>query len=173
MEQQPGWPPAAARPAAPSFSGGPARPTSMTTAGIFLIVLGVPVGLIGLLAGLAGLAFPSIRSSPEIVDQLGALPEGLGIFMLVLGVVLLAWGVTEVLAGAFVMQRRGWARIAGIVVGILGTLAGISLSLPNQAGVNYVALVIGLLFGGGHAYAVWVLVRGGDWFTPGELPPPA
>jgi hypothetical protein len=168
MEQQPGMPPG---PAAPPYSAtAPTRPAPITLAGVFLIVLGVVIGLFGLLVGLVGLAFPSIRTSPEIVDQLGALPEGLGTFMLVLGVVLLAWGVTEVLAGIYAMQRRGWARIAGIVVGILGTLAGISLGLPSPAGVNGVATSIGLLLAGAHAYAIWVLVRSGAWFNPAGPP---
>lgn len=134
-------------------------------AGVFLIVLGVLIGFAGLLFALVGAAFPAMRESPDLVDQLGPLPESFGVFILVLGLVLLGWGVMEVLAGAFVMRRRTWARIAGIVTGILGALAGLAGSLPGDTGANVVAISISLLFLGAHVYAIWVLVRAGAWFS--------
>jgi hypothetical protein len=143
----------------------PPRPSSVTVAGVFLIVLGVLIGLFGLLFALVGVAFPAMRESPDLVEQLGPLPESFGTFILALGLVLLAWGVVGVLAGVYVMQRRTWARIAGIVVGVLGALAGLASSLPPATGANVAVIIISLLFLGAHVYVIWVLVRAGAWFS--------
>jgi hypothetical protein len=163
---QPAWPPAAPpAPSAPPAPAAPRRPGSVTASGVLLIVLGLLIALFGVMAAIVGAALPALRSSPDFIDQVGTLPESFGTFVLLLGAILLAWGVAEVLAGAFVLQRRTWARIAGIVVGILGALAGLAGSLPGQDGVNVLGLAISLLWVAAHVYAILVLIRVGAWFS--------
>jgi hypothetical protein len=73
--------------------------------------------------------------------------------------------VLEILAGSFVLGRRSWARITAIVLAILGTLAGVALSLQGEAGINLVRITFLLAFTGGHAFTVWALSRTGAWFA--------
>jgi hypothetical protein len=129
-----------------------------------LMIFGVMLGLFGLVFTLFGATFSTLRLQPELIDQLGPLPESFGGFILGFGLVILAWGVLEVVAGGFVLRRRGWARITAIVLAILGTLAGLALSLPRE-GTNPVGLTITLVFMGGHAFAIWALSRSGTWFS--------
>jgi hypothetical protein len=129
-----------------------------------LMILGVILALFGLVFTLFGAMFGTLRLQPEMIDQLGPLPESFGGFILGFGLVILTWGVLEVVTAAFVLQRRTWARITAIVLAILGTLAGLALSLPRE-GTNPVGLTITLAFMGGHAYAIWALSRSGTWFS--------
>lgn len=129
------------------------------------MVFGVMLALFGLVFTLFGAMFGTLRLQPELIDQLGPLPDSFGIIILGIGLVILIWGVLEVVAAAFVLRRRSWARITAIVLATLGTLAGLALSLPGKGGVNSVGLAITLAFMGGHAFAVWALSRNGTWFS--------
>jgi hypothetical protein len=137
----------------------------VTISAVMLMIFGVMLALFGLVFTLFGAMFDTLRLQPELIDQLGPLPDSFGGFILGFGVVILIWGVLEVVAAAFVLQRRSWARIAAIVFGILGTLAGLALSLPGGGGVNPVGLTITLAFMGGHAFATWALASSGSWFS--------
>jgi hypothetical protein len=137
----------------------------VTISAVTLMVLGVMLALIGFFFTLFGALFGTLRLQPEMIDELGPLPESFGIFILGFGLVILIWGVLEVVAAAFVLQRRSWARITAIVLAILGTLAGLALSLPGEGGVNPVGLTITLAFMTGHAYAIWALGRSGTWIS--------
>jgi hypothetical protein len=136
----------------------------VTASAVTLMVFGVMLALFGLVFTLFGAMFSELRLRPELIDQLGPLPESFGAFLFGFGLVILAWGVLEVVAAAFVLGRRSWARITAIVLAILGTLAGLALSLPRE-GANAVGLTITLVFMGGHAYAIWALSRNGSWFS--------
>ena len=170
MDQPPAASPAASVDAQPAQTAPvmapPPRPSSVAAAGVFLIVLGVLIGLIGLLLVGIGLVWPAVRNQPELVTEAGRLPESFGIFMLVVGLILLAWAMADVVAGIFLMQRRQWARIAGIVTGAMGGLVGIPFMLPTDAGVNVAGLVVALPLAGGHLYAMWVLIGAGRWYAP-------
>ncbi|HYN63963.1 MAG TPA: hypothetical protein VES36_05110 [Candidatus Limnocylindrales bacterium] len=137
----------------------------MTLSAVLLMVFGVVLTVFGLVFSLFGALFDTIRLEPELVDELGPLPESFGAFILGFGLIVLAWGALEVVAAAFVLRRRTWARITAIVLAILGTLAGLALSLPGQGGVNPVGIAVTLAFMGGHAFAIWALSRNGTWFS--------
>jgi hypothetical protein len=143
----------------------------VTIAGLLMVIFGSLIGLLGLLCVAAGAAIPALRQAPEIAEQLASVPAGFEIVAVVLGIVLLTWGVTQAVAGVFVMRRRTWARIAGIVVGILGALIGLAGSLPASVDANPVGPVIFALFGGAHVYAMWVLIRSAEWFAAVERAP--
>jgi hypothetical protein len=141
-----------------------ARPAPVTLSVVLLIIFGAMLALFGLVFVLVGAMFGTLRVQPEMVDQLGPLPESFGGVILGLGLVVLVWGALEVIAAAFVLRRHSWARITAIVLAILGALAGLALSLPGER-VNPVGMTVTLAFMGGHAFAIWALSRSGSWFS--------
>jgi hypothetical protein len=152
-------------------NGEPERPAAVTVAAVLLMVFGSLIGLLGLLCVVAGAAIPALRQAPDVAEQLASVPEAFGMVAIVMGSILLTWGVTQVLAGVFVMRGRTWARIAGIVVGILGALTGLAGSLPASVDANPVGPIIFAVFGGVHVYAIWVLIRSAAWFASVERAP--
>jgi hypothetical protein len=156
------WP-ATAPVAAPRT--GPPRPGVITAAAIVLIVFGVLIALFGLLFVLAGALFPAIRESPELESQLGSVPASFGTFILVVGFILAAWGILQVVAAGFVLSRRTWARITAMILAILGALIGLATILPGEAGLTAVGATLSLLFVAGHGFAIWALASQGRWFT--------
>lgn len=141
------------------------RPGAITATGIILIIFGVLFTLFGLLFMLAGAVFPTLRDSPEFAGQFGSLPASFGTFVLVVGAVLAAWGVLEIVAAIFVLSGRTWARITAMVLAILGALISLGSLIPGPDGLSPVSAVISALFVGGHAFAIWALVSHGRWFA--------
>jgi hypothetical protein len=155
-------------PVAPSNDDGTqrgTRPGLVTVSAVTLMVFGVMLALFGLVFTLFGATFGTLRLQPELIEELGPVPESFGIFVLGFGLVVLVWGVLQVVSAAFVLRRRGWARVTAIVLAILGTLAGLALSLPAQGGINPVGLTLTLAFMSGHAFAIWALGSSGSWFS--------
>jgi hypothetical protein len=140
----------------------------VTAASIGLIVLGTIFALFGLACVLAGALWDSLMEQPEFADQIGAVPDGFATLVLVLGVILLTWGVLEILAGSFALARHAWARIAAIILGILGVLAGLATLLGGNStafGVGFSAVLVA-----GHAFAIWAMASSGRWFSRDEGP---
>lgn len=137
------------------------RPGHVTAAAIALIVLGVIVGLVAVLLLVIGLTFETLVSEPVFNDQLGDVsPEAGGVFV-VMGFLFLGHGVLQVVSGIFILPGRAWARITGLVAGVLGTLLALIGVLPGQAGgVNIFFMLILIAY----VYAVWVLISSGGWF---------
>src|SRR6476620_11336591 len=74
----------------PGYGGPPPRPTGVTLAAIYLIVMGILIGLVGGCAAVGGAAFGSLGAGTEnsgAFGALGAFLAGLGIFILILGVI--------------------------------------------------------------------------------------
>jgi hypothetical protein len=140
----------------------PQRPGSVTTAAVLLIVLGVLVALFGLLSLFAGAVFPSLADSPEFREQFGEMSPALGGLFLVFGGVLLAYGVIEVVTGIFLLPGRGWARITGLIVAVLGILFSLLGVLPGEDGAGVSILFVVLL--AAYGYVAWVLASTGSWF---------
>lgn len=159
----PGWgyPEGYLPPAAPPPL--PTRPAQVTAAAVILIVLGVLVALFGALSLLAGAVFPSISESAEFRDQFGDISSALGGLLLVFGVLLLGFGVLQVVTGIFVLPGRPWARIAGLVLAVLGTLFSLVGVLPGEgsAGGSVVFGVLLLAYG----FSAWALASKGWWFA--------
>ena len=166
----PAWPPpppATAWPTAAPIAAavGPPRPGAITAAAILLIIFGVVLALLGLLVMLGGALFPALKDSPELAGQLGAVDDSFGVFILVLGVIMAAWGGLQVVAAIFVLSRRTWARITAMILAILGALIGLATIIPGENGLSPVGATISLLFVGGHAFAIWALSSQGRWFS--------
>jgi len=160
---EPGWgyPPGYVPPVPPPPV--PQRPGSVTAAAVILIVLGVIVALFGALSLFAGAVFPSVADSPEFREQFGDVSEALGGLFLVVGVIVLAYGVTEVLTGIFALSGRAWARISGLIVAVLGILFSLLGALPGEAGVGTSIVFVTLL--AAYGFVAWVLASTGSWFS--------
>jgi hypothetical protein len=134
----------------------------VTLGGIYLIVMGVLISLVGGCATIGGAAFGQIGSgttSASAFGGIGAFLAGLGIFILILGII-------SIVAGAGVMGPRGWARWLGIVISvifaILLILGGLgSLTAQNGMGGAIGSLVVGVLY----ALTAYALIAAGSYFS--------
>ncbi len=159
---EPGWgyPPGYVPPPPPPPTQ--ARPGSVTASAAILIALGVLVSLFGLLSLFAGAVFPSVADSPEFRQQFGDLSGALGGLLLALGVIVLAYGVLELLTGIFLLSGRGWARISGLVVAVLGIMFSLLGILPGEGGAG--ASIVFVILLAAYGYVAWVLASTGSWF---------
>ncbi|HVM24125.1 MAG TPA: hypothetical protein VM253_01835 [Candidatus Limnocylindrales bacterium] len=140
----------------------PTRPGTVTAAGIILIVLGAFTLLLGLLlligvglfAGAAG-AIPAEAEMPGIGGLMGAFAGAIFIFTLIV----VGFGVLQLLSGIKVLGGRNWARITGIVVAALGAL----FALAGLGGEGGQVFSLALLVANG--FVVWVLATTGRWFA--------
>lgn len=164
-QQQPQWTPPPQQPqgwGGPGYGGPPPRPTGVTLAAIFLIVMGVLVALVGGCAAVGGAAFGQLGSGTDssgVFGAAGAVLAGLGIFILVLGIL-------SIVAGAGALGGKGWGRWLGVVVSvifaILLILSGLgSMTGQNGAGFGIGTLVTGVLY----ALSAYALIAAGQFFA--------
>jgi hypothetical protein len=115
----------------PTWSAEP--PTSASAsgvivgAGVILLVIAALLGLLGVLALLGGAIMGQLSSisapgSGLTQEQIDALSSVGRTFIFVFGGIALAIGLAHLLSGIGVLRRRGWARILGLVMGVLGIL---------------------------------------------------
>lgn len=164
-QSQPQWTPPPQQPTGwggPGYAGPPVRPTGVTLAAIYLIVMGVLTSLVGGCATVGGAAFGQIGSgttSSGPFGALGAILAGIGIFILILGIV-------GIVAGAGVLGGKSWGRWLGIIISvifaILLVLGGVtSLTATNGMTSGITTLVIGALY----ALTAWALIQAGAYFA--------
>ena len=119
-------------PPAPEPIAVPRRSGWVTTAAVVLFVAGALSGLVGLVFLILGLAGGSALT--ELMTGQPGLPDELDVeamsgvvtgVMVVIGVITLAWATAHVAAGVGILAGRGWARITGMVVSILGFLVSL------------------------------------------------
>src|SRR3954452_907947 len=147
--QQPQWTPPPQQPVGwggPGYGGPPARPTGVTLAAIYLIVMGILIALVGggpaAVGGVVGTADPQDQI-PGLASIGGAI-AAVGIFIVVIGIL-------AIVAGAGALGGKGWGRWLGVVISIIFAilllLSGLG-GLTNNSGVRggVVALVLGVLF---------------------------
>jgi hypothetical protein len=142
------------------------RTTLAMAAGILLLIGGIGGILLGLLIAVVGstvisnLNFDQYGPFPELrgADP-GAVAGGVVVFF---GVIVAAYSVAYLLAGIGVLRTSNWARVLGIVVGIISGLiwlsgVGNSAQIPNAsgaAGLGFFSIVMFAL----HAYVVAALL---------------
>ncbi|MEX2547901.1 MAG: hypothetical protein WD830_08970 [Chloroflexota bacterium] len=164
-QQQPQWSPPPQQPAGwggPGYGGPPPRPTGVTLASIYLIVMGVLTSLVGGCATIGGAAFGQIGSGTTNsgpFGAFGAILAGIGIFILILGIL-------GIVAGAGALGGKGWGRWIGIIISvifaILLILGGItSFTAPDGATSGITTLVIGVLY----ALTAWALIQASAYFA--------
>lgn len=136
------------------------RPGVVTAAGVVLIVTGALVGLFGLLAALVGSQWESFIQNPQVVDQVGVLSATFGRLLTVIGLILAAFGALDLVSGVYVLMARGWARIAGIVLALIGGL----FWLLSMIGVTARSAPVLLVLLGSSAFVIWALAANGAYF---------
>ena len=172
MAQQPPVPPPP--PPGTPYAGPPAgaRPGSVTGAAVVLIILGVLYALIGVLVVVGGGAAS---------DLFGGGVAGAAI---AIGVVIIAYGVLDIISGIKVLGLSpGW-RIGGIVLTAIGALLALLGTIgafagsdelqidPNtlefttvSTGPSAGGIIFGLLFLAGNVIAMILLIRSGRAFV--------
>lgn len=140
----------------------PERPTTVTAAGITLIVLGALTLLVslllligvGLFAGVAG-SIPESEIPAGMGGLFGAFAGAIFVIMLIVA----AFGVLQLVSGIQVLGGRNWARITGIVVaGIAGLLALAGIGDPE-------GMIFSLILVIANGFVIWALATAGPWFA--------
>jgi hypothetical protein len=143
----------------PGYGGPPPRPTGVTLAAIYLIVMGVLIALAGAACGVFGSA---VGTADTQFPGLG----GLGMGIAVIGIILLILGILSIVAGAGALGGKGWARWTGIIISVLLAilliLGGVSsFTATNGATGGLTTLVIGVLY----ALTAWALISATAFFS--------
>lgn len=160
-----------------------ARPGSVTAAGILLIILGAFAAIGGLLALAGGAFLASGDFGDQFGGQFGDVFQAAGGVAVVVGILVIAYAVFKIIAGAKVLAlRNGW-RITGIVlcavamVGWLLMLIG-SFQGTEQAGIDpntfefttvstgpsIGGIIFALVFLAANTYTLILLARAGSAF---------
>jgi hypothetical protein len=145
---------------APGYGGPPVRPTGVTLAAIFLIVMGVLYALFGAACGVFGSAATTIN------DQGTGIAGFVGGGLLVFGLIVLVLGILQIAAGAGSLSGRGWARWTGIIISIIFAVLSILGALTAMTAENGIAggaggLVVGVLY----ALTAWALIQANAFFA--------
>ena len=142
------------------------RPGIVTAASITLIVLGALTLLIGLFVGVGASMFAGAAGG---LGQAADVPAGyesvMGAFagvIILIVILVLGWGILEILVGIKAMAGRGWARITGIVLGVIGALLSLGgLTNPDAGG----GVVINLAIAAAYIFVVFAFATAGAWFS--------
>ena len=120
LEPTPAWDP----PPQPAVQAGASG--AVVGAGVVLLVIATLLGIFAIFAVFAGLIMGQM---PDFYGETGLTPAETEAFMnmgrtfvIVFGAVALAFAVAHLLSGIGVLRRRGWARILGLVLSVLGVL---------------------------------------------------
>jgi hypothetical protein len=161
-----GWAPVAA----------PARSTSILVilAAAFLLISGLIVSLAGSLLLLGSAIFAGAQGVVELEGVFGGdiVAAFAGMFAVV-AIVVLLWGVLEVVGALGIFARRSWGRAIGLVVGVIGLgFSGLSLLGAVGAGVGAEPLagptagelVMPVVIVAGYGLTVFALLTGGAHF---------
>ena len=136
-------------------------------AGILLLLLAIGGGLLGILIVVIGGTIISnlgdLGSIPGYTGDPAALVTGVFAFI---GIVIIAYSIAYLLAGIGVLRNSGWARVLGIVVGIISGLiwlagvtgAGNAGTTGNAAAATAGGGLFSIVLFGIHAYIVVALL---------------
>jgi hypothetical protein len=143
------------------------RTTLALAAGILLILGGIAGILIGLLVAIVGgsvvgsIDFSQFNNSPDLNGaNPGALATGVVAFV---GAVVVAYSIAYLLAGVGVVRSSNWARVLGIILGVISGLVWLSgvanaNHAQNVAGASGGGILFSVLALGVHVYIVVALL---------------
>lgn len=162
------WPPYAAPASTTTAVATAQRPGMVTAAGIILIVLGAITLLFGAIFLLGAAIFTgaagSIGEATDAPAGAATLLGAAGGLLIVLAVLVLAWGVLDIVVGIKAMGGRSWARITGIVLGVIGALLSLgSLAGSLEGGVQ--GVIINIALAAAYAFVIFALATSGRWFA--------
>jgi hypothetical protein len=148
--------------------GAPPRPTGVTLASIFLIVMGVLFALSGAACGLIGGGLSSINPG----SQPGGNPfPVIGGMIVVVGIIVLILGLLSIAGGAGALGGKSWGRWIGIVVSVVFVVLSVlltvsalgSLNQPDSGGVTW--LVFWVAMAVAYALCAYALVAASAYFS--------
>jgi len=189
-EQTPAWNPMPQPSAGQRGASG-----AVVGAGVILLVIATLLGIFAIIFFFAGLI---IGQMPNFTEETGLTPEEAEAamafgrtFAIAFGGVALAFAVAHLLSGIGVLRRRGWARILGLVLSVLGVLLWLlvlastiiaatqaipagyldnsGMTLEEYRSVERVGTIFAIAFTaiglGAYTFVLIVLVRRGREFT--------
>jgi hypothetical protein len=161
-EPTPAWNPTPVVPPASGASG------AVVGAGVILLVIATLLGLFGIVVILAGAIMGQIRDlsgqSGLTEEQARALMEVGRPLIIAFGGVALGLGVAHLLSGIGVLRRRGWARILGLVMSVLGVLFWV-LVLASSALAATQPIPAGYLQDSGLTVEEYRSIAGAGWIV--------
>jgi len=134
----------------------------VVVAGVFLLVAGLLAIVTGALFGIVG----GLVAGLESVDGTGTgVLSAAGRAAVLYGIAAVAWGVLQVFAAAAMLVHRGWGRVLGLVIGVIGlAFFGLSLASALTSGEPLASMGVNLVLVAGYGVAVLALVTGGEHF---------
>jgi hypothetical protein len=190
------WDPAPSwNPKPPVPSGGSGTSGAVVAAGVILLVIATLLGIFGIFAILGGAVMGQISNlsgqTGLTEEQANALMTVGRTFIFVFGGVALAIGLAHLLSGIGVLRRRGWARILGLVMSVLGVLLWLlvlassvlagtqpipagylqdsALTIGEYRAITGTGWIVGMAFSAvglaANAYVMAVLIRRGREFA--------
>jgi hypothetical protein len=134
----------------------------VVVAGVFVLVAGLLAIVTGALFGIVG----GLVAGLESVDGTGTgVLSAAGGAAVLYGIAAVAWGVLQVFAAAAMLVHRGWGRVLGLVIGVIGlAFFGLSLASALTSGEPLASMGVNLVLVAGYGVAVLALVTGGKHF---------
>jgi len=190
LEPSPAWD-ASPQPAVPQGAASGA----VVGAGVILLVIATLLAIFAIFAVFIGLIMGEM---PNFTGDTGLTPEETEAFMnfgrtlfIVFGAVAVAFAVAHLVSGLGVLRRRGWARIVGLVLSVLGVLVWLlilasvaiaatqpipagylensGLTLEEYRSVERVGTIFGIVFAAiglsAYTFVLVVLARRGSEFA--------
>lgn len=155
------WNAATVEPSAAAGASG-----AVVGAGVILLVIATLFGIFGILAIFAGAMMSQIT---DLSGQGGLTEEQLSTlmtvgrtFIIAFGGLALGLGVAHLLSGIGVLRRRGWARILGLVMSVLGVLVWL-LVLVSSALAATQPIPAGYLQDSGVTVEEYRSIAGAGW----------
>ncbi len=161
--QQPQWSPPPQQPAGwgPGGTARPVRPTGVTLAAIFLIVMGVLQAIVGGACTLGAGAFTTAIAGSEVAAFAGI------ITLIFLATLIL--GVASIVAGAGVLNGSPWARSLGIGVSVtVIVLQVIFIALFVMAGADISSQLFSIVVVILYALSAYALYAARPYFAYGR-----
>jgi hypothetical protein len=153
-------------PGAFAASGAGGASGGVVAAGVILLVIATLLGIFGILAILGGAMIGQISNlsgqTGLTEEQVNALMTVGRTFILVLGGVAVAMSLAHLLSGIGVLRRRGWARILGLVMSVLGVLVWL-LVLVSSALAAVQPIPAGYLQDSGLTVEEYRSIAGAGW----------
>ena len=140
----------------------PSTSALVVVAGVFLLVAGLLVIVTGALFGIVG----GLVAGLESVDGTGTgVLSAAGGAAVLYGFAAAAWGVLQVFAAAAMLVHRGWGRVLGLAIGVIGlAFFGLSLASALTSGEPLASMGVNVVLVAGYVVTVLALATGGEHF---------
>lgn len=152
----------------PTTSAAGGASGAVVAAGVILLVIATLLMIFGIFAFLGGAMMGQISNfSGETgltEEQTAALMQIGRTFIFVFGGVALAIGLAHLVSGIGVLRRRGWARILGLVMSVLGVLLWL-LALVSSALAGTQPIPAGYLQDSGLTVEDYRAIAGTGWIV--------